>query len=50
VAENSTIRSSRSRRPVRKYLDTPSYVAGTPTSIIFAMQPINIIYVLDILP
>jgi hypothetical protein len=26
VAESCTIRSSRSRRPVRKLLDTPSYV------------------------
>jgi hypothetical protein len=30
VAESCTIRSSRSRRPVRKYLDTPSYVQTKP--------------------
>jgi hypothetical protein len=28
VAESYTIRNSRSRRPVRKLLDTPSYVRG----------------------
>jgi len=32
VAESCTICSSRSRRPVRKLLDTPSYVPWNPLS------------------
>jgi hypothetical protein len=35
VAESSTICSSRSRRPVRKLLDTPSYIILMPRVIEF---------------
>jgi len=42
VAQSYTISSSRSRRPVRKLLDTPSYTASAFTDCYLAMwQLIN---------
>jgi hypothetical protein len=43
-AESYTIYSSRSRRPVQKLLDTPSYNTASLTNVFYVRNFINIIY------
>jgi hypothetical protein len=41
VAESCSICSSRSRRPVRKLLDTPSYISSVETSQLYTRRTIQ---------
>jgi hypothetical protein len=48
VAESSTICSSRSRRPVRKLLDTPSYVHFVCSSLMACVFGSSVLFVFTV--